>query len=87
MDERDYQQRIAERAHRIWQDEGQPEGRADAHWDLARLAVSLEDAQDDMLKPTTLPGPESAEILSNLGEFPTLTDQGEQQVPGQIDDA
>ncbi|MBS7707266.1 DUF2934 domain-containing protein [Chelatococcus asaccharovorans] len=30
MDEREH--RIRERAHRLWEEEGRPEGRAERHW-------------------------------------------------------
>lgn len=31
---------IRERAHRIWENEGRPDGRAEAHWDIARAEVA-----------------------------------------------
>ena len=82
MDEKEIEQRIRLRAYRIWEDEGRPEGKAEAHWDLAKIAVSLEDAQCEMLKPIEAERPEPIEALMNQGEFPTLTDQGETQLPG-----
>ena len=38
VDDADLQQRIRERAFKIWVDEGQPEGRDKDHWELAKLA-------------------------------------------------
>jgi hypothetical protein len=35
--------RIRERAERIWLDEGCPEGRAEAHWELASKQIALEE--------------------------------------------
>ena len=37
------EQRIRERAYRIWLDEGQPEGRSEDHWQLAEFAIAEED--------------------------------------------
>ncbi|WP_027568416.1 DUF2934 domain-containing protein [Bradyrhizobium sp. URHA0013] len=82
----DLEQRIRERAHRMWLDEGQPEGKAEAHWELARLAIAFEDAKPQMQKPITSDMAEPIEALLNQGEFPTLTDQGEQHAPGEMAD-
>jgi hypothetical protein len=76
-DDADLERRIRERAYQIWLHEGQPEGRADAHWDLARLAIAEQDGLPTMLKSPGLPGPEPTEGWTNQGEFPTLVDQGE----------
>jgi hypothetical protein len=81
MDERDLESRIKERAHRIWEEEGRPEGREREHWELARFAIAQEDAQAKMLRPVRTPASEPIEAVRNQGEFPTLTDQGEQQNP------
>lgn len=35
MSDTNRDQRIRERAYRLWEDEGRPEGRAEAHWELA----------------------------------------------------
>ena len=48
--ERAIEQRIRERAHKIWEDEGRPEGREAAHWDLAKLAIAEQDALPSMTK-------------------------------------
>jgi hypothetical protein len=34
------EQIIREKAYQIWENEGYPEGRAEAHWEMARLAVA-----------------------------------------------
>jgi hypothetical protein len=39
MDE-ELQRRIRERAHRLWEQEGKPEGRADEHWEQARTELA-----------------------------------------------
>ncbi|GGE36748.1 hypothetical protein GCM10007276_12780 [Agaricicola taiwanensis] len=82
----DENERIRQRAHQIWIEEGKPEGRAEDHWQMARQLVAIEDAPGDDLKPNPLTEPhsdeapvEEASIQENLGEFPTLTDQGEEQ--------
>ena len=74
-------QRIRERAFQIWVEEGQPEGRDKDHWELAKFAIAEQDGQSLTLVPTALPGPEPIEALKNQGEFPTLTDQGEEMAP------
>jgi len=73
--------RIRDRAHKIWVDEGRPQGREKHHWELARLAIAEEDGQSSALQPPEVAPPEPIEALSNQGEFPTLTDQGEAQIP------
>jgi len=47
----DLETRIRERAHQIWLEEGKPEGRTESHWELAKIAIALADAQPQMLKP------------------------------------
>lgn len=81
------ERRIRERAYRLWEEEGHPEGRDKAHWDMARELVAIEDSYRDTLKPnpteeyannpTTEPI-EPLEAVRNAGEFPTLVDQGEE---------
>ena len=81
MDDADLERRIRERAFKIWSDEGRPEGRDKEHWELARLAIAQQDALPTMLESPALPGPEPIEAVLNQAEMPTLTDQGEQQIP------
>ena len=100
--ERERNQRIQERAYRIWKEEGCPEGRADEHWDKASELVAIEESYRDTLKPNPTQAFENSptgepvepiEAVRNLGEFPTLTDQGEEAVfpdrslVGQADEA
>lgn len=78
MDEND---RIRERAYRIWIEEGRPPGRSDEHWQMARQLIAIEQSDGDELKPNPLGQEqpvEEARLQENLGEFPTLTDQGEE---------
>ena len=79
--ERDLEQRIRARAHQLWEQEGRPDGRADSHWEQAKAIIALEDAHHQTLKPSEPPAPEPLIALENQGEFPTLTDQGEQVIP------
>jgi hypothetical protein len=80
-DEQSIEERIRARAYHLWQSEGCPEGRAEANWEEARLLVAMEDAKESMLKPVEAQSAEPIEAVENQGEFPTLTDQGEQQFP------
>ena len=87
--------RIRARAHRIWEEEGRPEGRADEHWDKARELIAMEDNQNLATRPNPVAGggelatnTEPVEPLlavENQGEFPDLADQGErQEYPSRI---
>ena len=86
----DFERRIRERAHQIWMEEGQPEGREEAHWEMARELVAQQDGQ----RLATEPNPaaqgkqrarrdepvEPLQAVENLGDLPgALTDQGERQ--------
>ncbi len=82
MTSRDEQIRI--QAHALWEQEGKPEGRAEAHWDMAREILAQKDGYLDTTTPVAeaVEAPaEEAAIQDNLGSFPTLTDQDEQQPP------
>ncbi|MFK8252795.1 DUF2934 domain-containing protein [Ancylobacter terrae] len=82
MDERE--DRIRERAHKLWEEEGRPDGRAEAHWFQAKEIVAVEENGAAALKPveeSAAPPVEPIEALTNAGEFPTLTDQGEMAIP------
>jgi hypothetical protein len=90
MDDFDHrhQDRIRAHAHRIWEEEGRPHGRDAEHWRMARELVAIEENQKLATKPVNAEriGPEGepieeAKLEENLGEFPTLTDQGEQEAP------
>jgi hypothetical protein len=79
----DTETRIQQTARRLWEADGRPEGREEIYRDLATEIV----AQKETYLSTTLPVDETleteepAEILENLGEFPTLTDQSEMELP------
>ena len=83
-------ERIRERAYRLWIEEGQPHGKDAEHWEKARELLALESDPEEgkvgVGEGYNNAGPwdepvEEAATLENLGEFPTLTDQGEQQNP------
>jgi hypothetical protein len=82
--------RIRERAYRLWIEEGRPHGKEAEHWERARELLALEsDPEEGKQEPHqgyNNPGPwgepvEEASVLENQGEFPTMTDQGEQEIP------
>jgi len=79
-----FEDRIRQRAHRLWVEEGCPEGRSDVHWDKARELVAIEENHKLTLKPAPRADQrgepvEPIEAVENAGEFPTMTDQGEEQ--------
>ena len=73
--------RIAAKAHALWEAAGHPHGRDQEHWDQARELVAIEDSQRDTLLPRDTgaeePIEEPEEALRNLADMPNLTDQGE----------
>lgn len=80
MDERE--DKIRQRAHRLWEEEGRPDGRAEHHWQQAKEMIGIEEGLSlTTHKVAEEPVAEPIEALTNAGEFPTLTDQGEMQIP------
>lgn len=49
MDHRE--ERIRERAHRIWEEEGRPEGRAHEHWLRAETTLADEEGRHESFRP------------------------------------
>jgi len=45
QDEQDRDARIRRRAHKIWEQEGQPDGLAEQHWERAAQDLAREDAE------------------------------------------
>lgn len=86
-DDHDLQERIRKRAYGLWEQEGHPHGRADAHWDMAAELIAIEDNHRLATRPVqsasaTGPTGEPIEPLGpagSMGDMPTLTDQGEEQ--------
>ena len=84
----DLEQRIKERAYRLWEEEGYPEGRDEAHWELARELIAIEDSAHLLLRPAPIEGadgpsgePVEEASVATGGDIPTIVDQGEQQYP------
>jgi hypothetical protein len=80
----EYEDRVRQRAHKIWLREGKPEGRAETHWALAREEISTEENIETTLKPNPLndPGPDAEPLLAveGMADIPgRLSDQGERQ--------
>jgi hypothetical protein len=85
MDDRE--ERVRKRAYQLWEQEGCPPGRELDHWDKASELVAIEEnhklatipvRQSGAVGPTGEPI-EPISAVENAGEFPTLTDQGEEQ--------
>jgi hypothetical protein len=75
----DDEERIREKAHALWESEGHPHGRAEAHWTMAREMVAIEDSLGSTLLPVQEGDTvEPAIAIENQGEFPGLADQGEE---------
>ncbi|WP_202617946.1 DUF2934 domain-containing protein [Aureimonas leprariae] len=86
----DDEERIRQEAHRLWEAEGRPDGRADRHWAEAREIVALRDSMGSTLKPVqdTLEEPaEPALAAENLGDLPGMTDQGDEKLAPSLDAA
>jgi hypothetical protein len=80
-----FEDRVRQRAYRLWVEEGCPEGRSDVHWDKARELVAIEENHKLTLRPAPRADQQGSEpiepieAVENAGEFPTMTDQGEEQ--------
>ena len=74
----DYE-RIAIKAHEIWESEGRPHGRDQTHWDQAKEIIALHDSMGDTLLPRDTGAFEPEEPTQSVegnGDIPGLTDQG-----------
>lgn len=81
--------RIRQKAHQIWEQEGRPEGRDQAHWDMASELVAQQENIGATLQPNpseggddvaTRQGPIEPELAhQNLGDVPGIRDQGEER--------
>lgn len=80
--------RIKDRADALWNEAGRPEGGRDRYLDAARELLAIEEVALPTLDPREAAEPviEEASIQGNLGEFPTLTDQGEEQTYPHVQD-
>jgi hypothetical protein len=83
------EQRIRERAYRLWEDDGRPEGRGQEFWERAEDLIGMEEHAGAALLDNPMNDGDSliseqpieeASIQENLGEVPgRLTDQGERR--------
>ena len=72
--------RIRDRANRMWQDAGSPDGDRDSYLQNARELIAMEEVALPKIDPYQTEMVEEAILQRNLGEFPTLRDQGDEQV-------
>lgn len=74
--------KIRERARHLWQEAGRPDAGAEAFEEEAAQLIAIEQAPHagTIPLPASLNEPEAEpiEAIENQGEFPTLTDQGEE---------
>jgi hypothetical protein len=77
----DDNERIARKAHELWEAEGRPHGRDQSHWDQAKEIIALEDSEASTLLPADSnredPVEEKSVAIDNEGQVPGLTDTGE----------
>lgn len=73
--------RVSARAVLLWSDAGSPDGGPARYVDQARELIAMSEVELPGLDPekAALPVVEEASIQGNLGEFPTLRDQGDEQ--------
>jgi hypothetical protein len=77
-----WEERVRRKADELWEAEGGPHGRAEDHWRRAAQLVAEEIAggRTDLPYPGDRDGPaEQAALQDNLGEFPSLADQGREE--------
>jgi hypothetical protein len=74
--------RIRARAHHIWEREGKPEGRAEAHWDMAREEIAIEDNQNSATLPNPAAGGKEFAGGAEDAEPLTAAETGFADMPG-----
>jgi hypothetical protein len=77
-----WEQRIRDRAELLWIEDGRPDGPRDRFLEEARELIAIEENPEaGRLDPLDEAEPlvEEASLMRNLGEFPTLVDQGEER--------
>jgi hypothetical protein len=86
----DREERIRERAYKLWEENGRPHGRDVELWEQAEDLVAIEENSARLLsnpgnKVPALVDVEEAEIQENYGKIPgRLTDQGDRpQTPSR----
>jgi hypothetical protein len=78
QDFNDWETRVRNRADQLWQEAGRPDGGKGRYMDQARELLAMEEVTLPTLDPDAAPVVEEAALQRNLGEFPTLVDQGEE---------
>lgn len=78
QDFNDWETRVRNRADQLWQEAGRPDGGKGRFADQARELLALEEVEIPTLDPEAGPVVEEASLQRNLGEFPTLVDQGDE---------
>ena len=77
----DDDERIAKKAHELWEAEGRPHGRDREHWDAAKEIIAIQDSGKATLLARDTGAKEPVEeksiVVDNEGEAPNLTDTGE----------
>ena len=75
----DRETRIRERAYKLWEENGRPDGRDADLWQQAEDLIAMEDNPDAGQSPISSgEHAEESEIQENYGETPgRLTDQGD----------
>ncbi|WP_424811338.1 DUF2934 domain-containing protein [Roseococcus sp. YIM B11640] len=77
------QQRIRERAHRLWEESGSPEGDDQRFWFLARIEIDQEEAQLDKEVAGSFPAsdpPSSSVVTGATGEAAAAAAGGDEMV-------
>ena len=79
-----FDERVRQRAYRLWVEEGCPEGRSDIHWEKARELVGIEEMQKSTTRPAAAEAPRREpaapiEARRNGGGHPTVADPGKPQ--------
>lgn len=84
MDRREFdawQDRVSARARVLWTEAGEPEGGPERLEDQARELLAIEENPHAATKAVDrAPEAEPMIAVENQGEFPTLTDQGDEQI-------
>ncbi|MBZ9963402.1 DUF2934 domain-containing protein [Mesorhizobium sp. BR1-1-2] len=72
----DRQERIRNRAHQIWQEEGQPAGQHERHWQQATADIDQEDAGSSAVKKAARKAPVAGKAKTAPKEAKTAAKPG-----------
>ena len=92
-EDRAMEQRVRQRGMTMWEQDGRPKGREADYIALARELIAIESNPDLTAEPVgrytsneaSREPIEPIEAVTNQGDFPTLTDQGEEQTAPSAD--